>query len=167
MSRYVYVHISQYFCSLYDQIGIFAVDICAYLCICVHFCAYLMISLYICLFLMISVHICIYLNGKCSTQHTQDEGFVFTESHCAKCIRLARVKQQQWHGLWARSWPRCWYKIGCSPIPARHLCRRCHAHSRLPPCTISNFRVTVHHLHHDAPSPISSSESCSYLCKCA
>ena len=30
------------------------------------------------------------------------------------------------------------------------------------PCTISNLRVTVHHLH--APSPIS--ESCSYLCIC-
>ena len=106
--------------SDFMRYGFFAINICACLCICVHICAYLcIIYVHFCAYLCISDSTQIWLskqlNGKCNAQCMQFEGFVFTELHCAKCFCL--VKQQRWHGLWARSWPRSCCKRGFCLYP--------------------------------------------------
>ena len=81
----------QFICTDMD----YAVHICAYLCISVHICVYQTQHLHI---------ISLILGEQQNRERVQLEGFVFTESHTAK--GNSSVKQDRWHGQWAKSWPR-------------------------------------------------------------
>ena len=99
----------------------------------VHICAYLCISVHICAYVCISNSTYIWLGEQQNWEHMQLEGFVFTESRTAK--GNSSVKQDRWHGQWAKSWPRSWCKRGGCQILARHPCCRYHIHSMLPSCS--------------------------------
>ena len=99
----------------------------------VHICAYLCISVHICAYLCISNSTYIWLEEQQNWERMQLEGFVFTESRTSK--GNSSVKQDWWHGQWAKSWPRSWCKRGGCQILARHPCRRYHIHSMLPSCS--------------------------------
>ena len=99
----------------------------------VHICAYLCISVHICAYLCISNSTYIWLGEQQNWECVQLEGFVFTESRTAK--GNSRVKQDRWHGQWAKSWPRSWCKRGGCQILAHHPCCIYHIHSMLPSCS--------------------------------
>ena len=126
MSRYEQICVRPYML-------IFLQFICTEMDYAVHICAYLCISVHICAYLCISNSTYIWLEEQQNWERMQLEGFVFTESRTAKGNSL--VKQDRWHGQWAKSWPRSWCKRGGCQILARHPCHRYHIHGMLPSCS--------------------------------
>ena len=127
MSRYVYVHICLYFCSLYDQIWIMpsiSVHICAYLCMSVYFKQHLYM-----------IRRATELRAHATWRLCLSQ---VTESHTAKGNSLVNHQYRfGWHGQsrWANSWPRSWCNRGGCQILAGHPCCRYHIHSMLLSCS--------------------------------